>query len=147
MKRTVRLAVVVMCLSFVAATVATAQVPVKEGNVERVVLIHINAGRGDAFWADMKKNTLPIWEAQKAAGLIVDYQWFVNQTTSSPNDWNVGYTLTYKNMAALDGLADKAYDIRMKHYGDQAAEQTVVDKRVENAHVVSSYLLRDVTIR
>jgi len=147
MKRAVRLAVVVMCLSFVAATVATAQVPVKEGNVERVVLIHINAGRGDAFWADMKKNTLPIWEAQKAAGLIVDYQWFVNQTTSSPNDWNVGYTLTYKNMAALDGLADKAYDIRMKHYGDQAAEQKVVDKRVENAHVASSYLLRDVTIR
>ena len=147
MKRAVRLAVVVLCLSFVAATVATAQVPVKEGNVERVVLIHINAGRGDAFWADMKKNTLPIWEAQKAAGLIVDYQWFVNQTTSSPNDWNVGYTLTYKNMAALDGLADKAYDIRMKHYGDQAAEQKVVDKRVENAHVVSSYLLRDVTIR
>jgi|SRR3974377_1373575 len=147
MKRAVPLAVVVMCLSFVAATVATAQVPVKEGNVERVVLIHINAGRGDAFWADMKKNTLPIWEAQKAAGLIVDYQWFVNQTTSSPNDWNVGYTLTYKNMAALDGLADKAYDIRMKHYGDQAAEQKVVDKRVENAHVVSSYLLRDVTIR
>ena len=147
MKRAVRLAVVVMCLSFVAATVATAQVPVKEGNVERVVLIHINAGRGDAFWADMKKNTLPIWEAQKAAGLIVDYQWFVNQTTSSPNDWNVGYTLTYKKMAALDGLADKAYDIRMKHYGDQAAEQKVVDKRVENAHVVSSYLLRDVTIR
>jgi len=147
MKRAVRLAVVVMCLSFVAAAVATAQVPVKEGNVERVVLIHINAGRGDAFWADMKKNTLPIWEAQKAAGLIVDYQWFVNQTTSSPNDWNVGYTLTYKNMAALDGLADKAYDIRMKHYGDQAAEQKVVDKRVENAHVVSSYLLRDVTIR
>ena len=147
MKRAVRLAVVVMCLSFVAATVATAQVPVKEGNVERVVLIHINAGRGDAFWADMKKNTLPIWEAQKAAGLIVDYQWFVNQTTSNPNDWNVGYSLTYKNMAALDGLADKAYDIRMKHYGDQAAEQKVVDKRVENAHVVSSYLLRDVTIR
>ena len=147
MKRAVRLAVVVMCLSFVAATVATAQVPVKEGNVERVVLIHINAGRGDAFWADMKKNTLPIWEAQKAAGLIVDYQWFVNQTTSSPNDWNVGYTLTYKNMAALDGLADKAYDIRIKHYGDQAAEQKVVDKRVDNAHVVSSYLIRDVTIR
>jgi len=147
MKQAVRLAVAVMCLSFVMATVATAQVPVKEGNVERVVLLHINAGHGDAFWADMKKNTVPIWEAQKAAGLIVNYQWFTNQTTSNPDDWNVGYSLTYKNMAALDGLADKAYDIRMKHYGDQSAEQKVLDKRVENAHVVSSYLLRDVTIR
>jgi hypothetical protein len=147
MKLAVRLAVVVLCLSFVVVVGASAQVPVKEGNVERVVLIHINAGHGDAFWADMKKNTVPIWEAQKAAGLITDYQWFVNQTTSSPEDWNVGYSLTYKNMAALDGLADKAYDIRMKHYGDQSAEQKVVDKRVENAHVVASYLLRDVTIR
>src|SRR3974390_3507570 len=147
MKQAVRLAVVAMCATLALVATATAQVPVKEGNVERVVLIHINAGHGDAFWADMKKNTIPIWEAQKAAGLIVEYQWFVNQTTSSPNDWNVGYSLTYKNMAALDGLADKAYDIRMKHYGDQAAEQKVVDKRVENAHVVSSYLLRDVTIR
>ena len=147
MKQVVRLAVVVMCLSFVAGTVANAQVPVKEGSVERVVLLHVNAGRGDAFWADMKKNTIPIWEAQKAAGIITDYQWFVNQTTSNPDDWNVGYSLTYKNMAALDGLADKAYDIRMKHYGDQSAEQKVLDKRVDNAHVVSSMLIRDVTIR
>ena len=147
MKRTMSLAVAGLCMLFVMVSAASAQVPVKEGNVERVVLIHINAGHGDAFWADMKKNTVPIWEAQKAAGLIVDYQWFVNQTTSNGDDWNVGYSLTYKNMAALDGLADKAYDIRMKHYGDAAAEQKVVDKRVDNAHVVSSYLIRDVTIR
>jgi hypothetical protein len=147
MKRAVWLSVAAMCLSVMMSMAATAQVPVKEGTVERVVLLHINAGRGDAFWADMKKNTVPIWEAQKAAGLIVDYQWFVNQTTSNPDDWNVGYSLVYKNMAALDGLADKAYDIRMKHYGDQAAEQKVVDKRVENTHAVSSYLIRNVTIR
>jgi hypothetical protein len=147
MKLAVRLAVAVLCLSVVMVTASNAQVPYKEGNVERVVLIHINAGHADAFWADMKKNTLPIWEAQKAAGLIVDYQWFVNQTTSNGDDWNVGYSLVYKNMAALDGLADKAYDIRMKHYGDSAAEQKVVDKRVENAHVVSSFLIREVTIR
>jgi hypothetical protein len=147
MKRAVSLAVAVLCLMLVAVNAASAQVPVKEGNVERVVLIHINAGHGDAFWADMKKNVVPLWEAQKAAGMIVDYQWFVNQTTANGDDWNVGYSLVYKNMAALDGLADKAYDIRMKHYGDAAAEQKVVDKRVDNAHVVSSYLIRDVTIR
>jgi hypothetical protein len=147
MKQVVRLAVAVMCLSVVMVTVANAQVPVKEGSVERVVLLHVNAGHSDAFWADMKKNTIPIWEAQKAAGLMVDYQWFTNQTASNPDDWNVGYSLVYKNMAALDGLADKVYDIRMKHYGDQSAEQKVLDKRVDNAHVVQSILLRQVSIR
>jgi hypothetical protein len=50
-------------------------------------------------------------------------------------------------MAALDGLPDKIYEFRMKQYGDKNAEQKVIDKRVENAHVVSSYLLRDITLR
>jgi hypothetical protein len=147
MKQAVRLAVAVLCVSFVAVTAATAQVPVKEGNVERVVLLHVNAGRSDAFWADMKKNVVPIWDAKKAAGMMVDYEWFQNYTTSSPDDWNVGYSIVYKNLAALDGLADKVYDLRMKHYGDQGAEQKVIDKRVDNAHVINSILLREVTIR
>ena len=50
-------------------------------------------------------------------------------------------------MAALDGLPDKVFEIRMKQYGDQSAEQKVIDKRVENARAVSSYLLRDITLR
>jgi len=35
----------------------------------------------------------------------------------------------------------------MKQYGDKNAEQKVIDKRVENVHVVSSMLIRDITIR
>src|SRR5215467_2976729 len=143
MKQVVRRAIVVLCFCIATLSLATAQVPTKEGAVQRIVLVHVNAGHGDAFWADMKKNVQPLWDAQKAAGLILDYEWFVNMTTSSPDDWNVGYSLIYKNMAALDGLADKVYDLRMKHYGDQAAEQKAIDKRVEHAHVVSSSLIRE----
>jgi hypothetical protein len=134
-------------LSLAALTAATAQVPYSQGNVERVVLIHILPGHSDAFMADLKKNVVPIWEAEKTAGIIVSYQIFLNSTTSGPDDWDLGYTLVFKNMAALDGLPDKAYDLRMKQYGDRDAEQKVIDKRVENAHVVSSMLIRDVTLR
>lgn len=147
MKQAVRLAVAVMCLSFVAGSVANAQVPYNQGAVERVVLLKIAPGHFDALMADFKKNVVPIWEAQKASGMIVSYQMFLNQTRSGDGDWDFGYSLTYKNMAALDGLPDKLYDLRMKHYGDQTAEQKVVDKRVENAHVVDSYLLRDISLR
>jgi hypothetical protein len=147
MKQALRLAIAVLCLSFVAVSVASAQVPYNQGAVERVVLLKITPGHSDALMADFKKNVVPIWEAEKAAGLIVGYQMFLNQTTSGTGDWDFGYSLTYKNMAALDGLPDKIYDVRMKHYGDQSAEQKVIDKRVENAHIVNSYLLRDVTLR
>jgi len=115
--------------------------------VERVVLIRIVPGHFDAFMADIKKNVVPIWEAEKAAGLIVDYQVFLNQTTSGAADWDFGSTIVYKNMAALDGLPDKVFELRMKHYGDQTAEQKVIDKCVENAHVVCSMLIRDITLR
>jgi hypothetical protein len=35
----------------------------------------------------------------------------------------------------------------MKHYGDPTAEQKVLEKRSENARLVSSFLIRDITLR
>jgi hypothetical protein len=35
----------------------------------------------------------------------------------------------------------------MKQYGSKEDEQKVIEKRVENAKLVSSYLLRDITLR
>lgn len=147
MKQAIRLAVAALCLSLIGVSTAAAQVPYTEGNVDRVVLIHILPGHFDAFMADVKANVIPIWEAQKKAGLILNYATFLNTTRSSGDEWDFGYELTYKNMAALDGLPDKVYDLRMKQYGSPSAEQKVIDKRVENARVVSSYLLRDITLR
>ena len=147
MKQAKRLAVVALYLSLLGVSTAVAQVPYTEGNVDRVVLIHVLPGHFDAFMADIKANVIPIWEAQKKAGLILNYATFLNTTRSSSDEWDFGYELTYKNMAALDGLPDKVYEMRMKQYGSPLAEQKVIDKRVENAHVVSSYLLRDITLR
>jgi hypothetical protein len=146
MKPTVRIAVVALFASIVSLSAAHAQVPYTQGPVERVVLISILPGHSDAFFADIKANVIPLWESEKAAGLITGYQIFLSQTSSNP-DWDFGYTLTYKDMAALDGLPDKVYDLRMKHYGDKTSEQKVIDKRVENAKVVSTQLIRDITLR
>src|ERR1035438_9540517 len=147
MRQAVRLAIAVLCLSFVAANVANAQVKYNEGAVERVVLLHVMAGHFDAFVADIKANVVPIWEAEKKAGLIQDYAMFLNTTRSTSDEWDFGYELTYKNMAAVGGPPDKVFEMRMKQYGSESAEQKVIDKRVENARVVSSYLLRGITLR
>jgi len=147
MKHTVSLAVALLLALVASATTARAQVPYNQGTVTRVVLLSIIPGHSDALFADLKKNVVPLWEAEKSAGLILDYSLFLNQTASGPEDWDVGYTLTYKNMAALDGLPDKLYEFRMKQYGSKDNEQKVIEKRVENAKVVSSTLLRDITLR
>jgi hypothetical protein len=147
MKHVIRYALAVLGVSLAVATTAQAQVAYNEGSVDRVVLLNIFPGHFDAFIADLKKNIVPIWESEKSAGLIMDYHIFLNTTSSGPDDWDLGVSITYKNMAALDGLADKIFDLRMKHYGDKSKEQKVVDERVENAHVVSSMLVRDITLR
>ena len=147
MKPVVRLGGALL-LSLVSSIVtARAQVPYSQGTVTRVVLLSVVPGHSDALYADLKKNIVPLWEAEKSAGLIVGYSLFVNQTASGSGDWDIGYTLTYKNMAALDGLPDKVYELRMKQYGSKEDEQKVIEKRVENAKVVTSNLIREITLR
>ena len=146
MKKVIGFAMAVLGISLAAGSAAPAQVPYNEGTVTRVILLKIVPGHADAVYADFKKNIVPIWESEKSAGLIVDYGMFLNTTTSEP-DWDFGYTLTYKNMGALDGLGDKVWGIRMKQYGDHSAEQKVIEKRVENGHVVTSSLLRGIALR
>jgi len=48
---------------------------------------------------------------------------------------------------ALDGLAQKVLDLRMKQYGDKGKEQQVIDKRVQNGRVVTSVLTREITLK
>ncbi len=147
MKQVVRLAVGSLCLSLILLATATAQDQYTEGTVERVILLRILPGHFSAAMEDMKKNLQPIWEAEKSAGLIEGYQVFFNQTKANPEDWDTGISLTYKNMAALDGLGMKVLDLRMKQYGDKSKEQQTINKRVENMQTVSIYLIRNVALK
>lgn len=147
MKKAVRLCMGLLIVSLVMLAGAAAQDQYTEGTVERVNLIHILPGHLNAYLDDMKNNLQPIWEAEKSAGLIEGYQVFFNQTKANLDDWDIGVSLTYKNMAAIDGLGMKVLELRMKHYGDKSKEQKVIDKRAENGILVASYLIRNVTLK
>jgi hypothetical protein len=147
MKQALRLAVAALCFSLLFLATATAQDQYTEGTVSRVTLVHILPGHFDAFMADVKNNLKPIWDAEKSAGIIEGYDIFLNQTKASIDDWDIGFVITYKNMAALDGLGMKVLELRMKQYGNKSKEQQVIDKRVENARAVGSYLTRSITLK
>lgn len=147
MKQAIRFAVVALCLCLMSVVSAVAQDQYTEGSVTRVNLVQILPGHFNAFMDDLKNNIKPIWDAEKKAGLIEDYGIFLNSTKANPDDWDVGFSLTYKNFAALDGLAQKVLDLRMKQYGDKSKEQQVVDKRVQNVRVITSVLTRSITLK
>ena len=147
MKQAVRLTLGLLSLSLLLLATGVAQDQYTEGPVERVTLVHILPGHFNAFMDDVKNNIKPIWEAEKSAGLIESYGIFLNQTKASIDDWDIGFELTYKNFAALDGLGMKVLELRMKQFGDKSKEQQVINQRVENARAVASYLIRDITLK
>src|SRR6267378_4701592 len=142
-----RFAVATLCLSLMSIATSFAQDQYSEGGVTRVTLVEILPGHFNAFMDDLKTNIKPIWDAQKKAGLIESYGLFLNTTKANPDDWDIGFSLSYKNFAALDGLAQKVLDLRTKQYGDKSKEQQVIDKRVQNVRVVASILTRDITLK
>lgn len=147
MKRAIRFAVAASCFFLMSMATAVAQDQYTEGGVTRVTLVQILPGHFNAFMDDLKNNIKPLWEAEKKAGLIDSYGIFLNSTKANPDDWDIGFALGYKNFAALDGLAQKVLDIRMQQFGDKSKEQKVIDKRVENARVVTSVLTREITLK
>jgi hypothetical protein len=147
MKQAIRFAGAVLGLSLLSVATAVAQDQYTEGGVTRVTLVQILPGHFNAFMDDLKTNIKPIWDAEKKAGLIENYSIFLNSTKANPDDWDVGFTLSYRNFGALDGLAQKVLDLRMSHYGDKGKEQQVIDKRVQNGRTVASILTRDITLK
>jgi hypothetical protein len=147
MKQAIRFTMAVLCLSLLSVATAVAQDQYTEGGVTRVTLVQILPGHFNAFMDDLKTNVKPLWDAEKKAGLIDNYSIFFNITRANPDDWDIGFTLSYKNLAALDGLAQKVLDLRMQQYGDKSKEQGVIDKRVQNGRLITSILTRDITLK
>jgi hypothetical protein len=146
MRKTLFLAVLIALL--LSAAGAHAQSPFYDpGPVWRVVYVHLKPGQGDAFWNDVKQNLKPIYDEQKKQGLILDYKFWTNPTTDSPNDWDVAIGLLYANYAALDQVAVKAATITIQHYGTREAALDAGKKRSDIGEVVASKLAREVTLK
>ncbi len=116
------------------------------GTVTRVILIDLKPGRTDAFWADMRRNFLPIWDQQKRQGMLVDYTVATKSTTEGRDDWDVVVTLTYSNWAALDTFGPRADAMTLAHYGSAANRTAAALARIENSTTVSSFLVRNQTV-
>ena len=116
------------------------------GAVVRVVHIRLKPGRADAFWADMRQHVIPVYDQEKAKGVISDYNVSTKVTTQGENDWNVAISLFYPNYAALDDLTSRTDPITIAHYGSVANRTSAAMARVENSVTVDSYLVRRVTV-
>ncbi len=124
-----------MVLGFAAAAVLVGsslamadEKPYTEGHVVNVSAIRTEYGHTEDYLRFLAGNWKKEMEASKAAGLIVDYHVYAAEPRG-PSDPDVYLVITYKNWAALDGLADKSDAIASKVYGSvMKSDEGAVDR-------------------
>jgi len=115
-------------------------------SVTRVVKLRILPGKTKEFYAAFAYAP-KVFEAEKAAGLILGYQIFSSVNFEGPDKYDLLYVIHYKNMAALDTFQDLAEPVIAKVYGSPEKRAEILKLRVESTETVSSELIREIQLK
>jgi len=87
-----------------------------------------------------------LMEEAKKAGHVVDYNVY-STSPRGPDDPNVYLVVTYKNMAAFDGLSDRMDGIQQKIVGSQEQRDAAAVDREKMRTMVGSEMIRHVVFK
>ncbi len=112
----------------------------------RVVKLRILPGKTKEFYAAFAYAP-KVFEAEKQAGIILDYEIFASVNYEGPDKYDVLYVIHFKNLAVLDTSAELAEPIVAKVYGSPEKRAEIVKLRAESTEVVSSELIREIHLK
>jgi hypothetical protein len=138
-----------LCFALVLAAIplsGMAQPNYTNVSVYRVVKIRIVPGKTDEFYKSFAWAP-KILDAEKAAGILLDYKIFHSVNYEGVDKWDVMLVIHYKNMAALDTNAGAAGPIVAKVYGSPEKQAEVAKMRDDSARTVSSELVREIELK
>jgi hypothetical protein len=134
-------------LAFAAMTTAVADDrPYTEGPVSVVSSIRTEPGQFDNYMKYLSVTYKQLMEEAKKAGHVLDFAVYTTMPRS-PEDPNLYLVVTYKNMAALDGLADRMDVIQQKVIGDQAAQDASMVARGKMRTQLGSEVIRQLNLK
>ena len=130
-----------------SAPLAAQDRPYTEGPVVNVSYIRIKPGMFDKYIKYLDTDYKRLMDAQKKEGLVLDYGVYTSPQEDE-DDWNMVLTVTYKNMAALDNLRDRAEPVTMRTLSttpEKAAQASI--ERGAMRDQVGSRLLRQLILK
>jgi hypothetical protein len=133
-------------VTFGAAATA-ADRPYSEGPVSIVTSVKTQPGMDDAYMAWLQANWKKNPEAQKAAGIVLGYAVYGTQARS-PEEPDLYLVVTYKNMAAFDGLDDRIEPIMEKTFN--ATQQQMNQAGIERGKmrtILGSEMIRELVLK
>jgi hypothetical protein len=117
-----------------------------EDTVSTVSSVRTKPGMRDAYLKYLDTSWKTLMEDQKKAGIIVDYAVY-EVTPRSPQDPNLYLVVTYKNMAALDGLEDRTEPMIKKIFTSRDQANKASAERESLRETIGSQLIRHLILK
>ena len=140
------LAITALSMSAISSALADDSKSYTEGTVTEVTSIRTKPGMFDAYMKWLDTTAKQLREDEKKAGLIVDYAVYGAQPRS-PHDPDIYLTITYKNMAALDGLSDRVEPILKKIWATRDAAAKAEVDRESMREILGTQLIRRLELK
>jgi hypothetical protein len=147
MRRLLSLAPVALLVAGLVSTAGAQERPYTEGNVVVVSYIRVKPGMLDKYLKYLDTDYKKIMEAEKKAGVIVDYSVYTSPQEHE-DDWNMVLRVIYRNMAALDNLRDKTEPLQhgvTNMSPDQAAQASIDRGAMRDA--IGGRILREIILK
>ena len=147
MKNSTTCAVLVLLLFLLLPAQSVAQeLPYKEGSVWAVQLIRTKTGMTNEYIRNLAANSRVRWDEAKKQGLILSYKILLG-SAANKDDWDIMIMAEYKNMAALDGDAERWEAIAAKSFGSQEKTTTYYFKLSEIRDHLGVKYLREINLK
>jgi hypothetical protein len=131
---------------FSGAAVADEARPYSEGNVVNVSYIKVKPGMFDAYMKYLATTYKQQLDAQKEAGIVVDYAIY-QADARTRKDPDLILTTVYKNWAALDGLEDKLEPIQAKTFGSRDKSNSAAIDRESMRTLLGSEMIQQLVLK
>jgi hypothetical protein len=133
-------------LALCAAVASAADRPYTEGAVLNVSSIRTEPGMFDSYMNFLATTYKQNMEAQKAAGIILDYSVYTT-VPRGPDDPDIYLVTTFKNMAALDNLFEKTDPIMQKIFGDMSQRNSAAIARGKMRTQLGTERIREIKLK
>lgn len=140
-----------MCLTtpilLASMAVAAQERPYSEGPVLVVTSVDVMDGQFETYMTYLRDTYKPIMEAQKKAGIILDYAVY-DTSARRPDDPDLYLVVTYPNMASFDGLDDRTEPVASKITKQDRAQAAAASvKRGSMRKIMGSEMIRMLTLK
>ncbi len=142
----IALTVTALSMSAISSALADDSKSYTEGTVTTVTSIRTKPGMFDAYMKWLDTTGKQLREDEKKAGVILEYSVY-SVMPRSPHDPDLYLTVTYKNMAALDGLDDREEPLTKKIWATRDASAKAAVDRESLREILGTQLIRRLDLK